>query len=325
MPRMNMADAQQAALGFLTEQTTYIEAQVVKVLYPEIQYPNLIPVDTSAPEWAKSVTYYSMDMAGQADWFHHNAKDLPLADVSREKFERGIKMAGIGYRYTLEELGQAMMTGVNLTSDRAEAARRAYEEFLDKKLLEGDASVNWTGLINDAGVTSVLAAEDATNTTTLWSGKTGDEVVADVNDALSGIWTGTLQIEMADTILLPPADFAYIATRARAANGASDMSIMDWLMRYNVYTMQTGQPLMIRAVRGLEDAGEGGSGRMVVYRRDPSVLKAHIPMTHRFLPVWQTGPITFDIPGIFRFGGLEIRRPGAVRYVDGISGVNLYE
>jgi hypothetical protein len=34
--------------------------------------------------------------------------------------------------------------------------------------------------------------------------------------------------------------------------------------------------------------------------------------------VWQTGPITFDIPGIFRIGGVEIRRPGAVRYVDQI-------
>jgi len=44
----------------------------------------------------------------------------------------------------------------------------------------------------------------------------------------------------------------------------------------------------------------------------------HIPMRHRFLPVWQTGPITFDVPGIFRTGGVEIRRPGAFRYVDGI-------
>lgn len=41
-------------------------------------------------------------------------------------------------------------------------------------------------------------------------------------------------------------------------------------------------------------------------------------MPHRFLPVWQTGPMWFDVPGIFRFGGLEIRRPGAARYVDGI-------
>jgi hypothetical protein len=28
--------------------------------------------------------------------------------------------------------------------------------------------------------------------------------------------------------------------------------------------------------------------------------------------------LVFDVPGIFRLAGLEIRRPGAVRYVDGI-------
>jgi hypothetical protein len=98
----------------------------------------------------------------------------------------------------------------------------------------------------------------------------------------------------------------------------SDMTVLDWLQKYNVYTAQTNQPLTVRAVRGLETAGAGGVGRMVVYRRDPQVLKFHIPMPHRFLPVWQTGPMVFDVPGIFRTGGVEIRRPGAVRYVDGI-------
>jgi hypothetical protein len=29
--------------------------------------------------------------------------------------------------------------------------------------------------------------------------------------------------------------------------------------------------------------------------------------------------MVFDIPGIFRLGPVEIRRPGAVRYVDGIT------
>jgi hypothetical protein len=323
---MSFADAQQQALGFLIEQTSYIEPQVVKILYPNIQYPALIPVDTSAPEWAKSVTFYSTDMVGRAEWFHANAKDIPLADVTREKFEQGIKMAAIGYRYNLEELGQAMMVGVNLSSDRAEAARRAYEEFLDDKLLNGDADVLWEGLLDNSSVTTIIAAENTASSanTTLWTGKTGDQVIADVNNALTGVWTNSKQIEMADTVLLSPADLSYIATTPRAADGASDMSIMDWLMRYNVYTAMTGQPLMVRAVRGLETVGTGGSGRMIVYRRDPQVLKAHLPMPHRFLPVWQTGPVTFDVPGIFRFGGLEIRRPGAVRYVDGISGVNLY-
>jgi hypothetical protein len=57
---------------------------------------------------------------------------------------------------------------------------------------------------------------------------------------------------------------------------------------------------------------------MVAYRRDPAVLKMHIPMPHRFMPIWQTAPLVFDVPGIFRLAGLEIRRPKSVRYTDGI-------
>jgi hypothetical protein len=92
------------------------------------------------------------------------------------------------------------------------------------------------------------------------------------------------------------------------------------LQRYNVYTQVTGNPLTIRAVRQLDNAGTGGDkGRAVIYRKDPQVIKMHIPMMHRFLPVWQTSSLGFDVPGIFRIGGVEIRRPGAVRYLDGVS------
>lgn len=314
MSKVYIPDAQ-AALGFLVEQTSHIEAEVYKVRYPNIQYPQLIPIDTSAPEWAKSVTFFSMDQAGKADWFHHMGTDMAVADVARAKHERTVEMAGIGYRYTLEELGQAMMIpGMNLSMDKADAARRAYEEFVDGVVITGDSDKGLTGISNDANVTAVQADQEGGNTD--WASKTADAIIKDVNDALTGVWTASKQVEIADTVLLPVDSMALIATKQRSS--ASDISVLEWLLRYNVYTLTTGQPLMVRGVRGLETAGDGDAGRMIVYRRDPQVLKMHIPMPHRFLPVWQTGPITFDVPGIFRLAGVEIRRPGAVRYVDGL-------
>ena len=310
----------QAALGFVTSQTSYIESQVAEVQYPDIQYPALIPVDTSAPDWIKSVTYYSTDKVGRAGWFHSYAKDIHVADVERAKFEVGIEMADIGYRWTLEEIGQAMLIpGTNLSADRANAALRAYEEFVDDVALRGKAEKNFSGIINYPGITSVLAAPNAGATHTTWDQKTADEILADVNGALSGIYVNSLQVEMADTILLPVAAMVITATK-RIPD--TTMTVLDFLQTKNVYTMTTGQALTIRAVRGLETVGVNGSGRMVAYRRDPAVVKMHIPMTHRFLPVFQTGPMVFDVPGIFRLGGVEIRRPGAVRYVDGILTVD---
>ena len=88
-----------------------------------------------------------------------------------------------------------------------------------------------------------------------------DQIMRDINvTGLSAIYTGTLTIEMADTILLPPAHFALLATKRLADN--SDVTVLDWIKRYNTYTAVTGRPITVRAVRGLETA-DSGNARMV--------------------------------------------------------------
>ncbi|MBP2238098.1 hypothetical protein J2Z31_004625 [Sinorhizobium kostiense] len=95
-------DAQQVAMSFLIRQASLIEPTVYAMKYQEIQYAQLIPVDTSAPEWIQSVTYFSMDSVGQAQWFSGLAHDVPKVELTREKFETTVSMAAIGYGYTLE-------------------------------------------------------------------------------------------------------------------------------------------------------------------------------------------------------------------------------
>jgi hypothetical protein len=314
---MFQRDAQQLAYNFVVNQTTAIESQVIRIQYPEVQYPDLVPVDTATGnEWVKSITYYSADMVGRADWFHHTALDVPLAELTREKFERGMEMAAIGYRYTLEEVANAMNTpGLNLTSDKAVACRRAYEEFVDNIALRGSVPKNMQGLINSSLVTATTAPADGAAGATTFASKTNQQVIRDINSAMTGIATGTNWLYYADTILLPPAVLVGLAGRIIEY---SSMTLLDWIKQYNVLTVQTGRPITLAGVRGLETAGLGGISRMVAYRRDPEVLKMHIPMSHRFLPVWQRGPLVFDIPGIFRLGGVEIRLPAAMRYLDGV-------
>jgi hypothetical protein len=316
---MNIYDNMQQALGFLISQTSYIEPEVYRIQYPDILYPQLVPVDTSAGEWAKSVTYFSLDKVARADWFDGSATSMPIADVNRGKFEQTIEMAGIGYRYNLEELGQAMMIpGTNLTTERAEAAVRSYEEFVDQMARVGDARKSAFGLLNNPNVAVTNAIADGSGgagSSPLWANKSADQMIRDVQNALTNVYSGSLTVEMADTVLLPITNMELLAnTRVPNTYG----NALDYLSKYNLYTHTTGAPLTIRGILNLNTAGVGGVGRMVCYRKDPRVVKLHIPMEHRFLPVWQTGPIVFDIPGIFRMGSVEVRRPGAFSYVDGI-------
>lgn len=313
--RESFNDAQ-AVLSFMQQQASYIEPQVYEIPYPDIQYPELIPVETQGDEWAKSITFYSSDKVGQAQWFHHMANDMPFADIMRTKYEQGLEMAGIGYYYTLEELGVAMrVPNMNLTAERADAARRAYEEFMERVAFTGDSTKNWTGLINNGSVTAGTAPADGTSSSALWTAKDGDKMARDINQILTGIYTTSNTIESADTLLLPIANFTLLAN-TRMPN--TTMNALTWVQQFNSYSALTGQPLTIRAVRGLETAGAGGTQRMVAYRNDPQILKLHLPMPHKFLGVMQVTALRYDVPGIFRTGGVEIRRPGAIRYLDGI-------
>lgn len=308
-------DAPQQALSFLVQQASIIEPGVYRIQYPDIQYPNLVPVQTQGPEWAKSVTFFSLDMVGKAQWFHHYGSDMPFADITREKFEHTIDLAAIGYRYTVEELNQAAMMGLGLTDEKAAAARRSYQEFMENVAFRGDTGKNWTGLINQSGVTAGNVAADGTGSSTLWANKTADQMIRDVNALLSGIYSTSLTIETADTVLLPVSQYQTLASTRLTG---LERTAMSWLQEYNSYTIATGRPLTIRAVRGLETAGAGSTARIVAYRRDPQVLKLHLPMPHRFLEAWRTAVLVYDVPGIFRTGGIEVRRPTAVRYGDGI-------
>lgn len=315
----------QNAQAFLLSQLTYIEREVYRIRYPAIRYHLLVPVDTSAPEWIPSVTYFSMDGAGKMDWFNGQAKDVPKAEVIRGRSETTVKMSAIGYAFGLEELAQAQMLGHNLTTDKASYARLAAEEFVDQAALFGDAGAGFSGLCNNATVTIAQAALVGTNNgvtagsaaSSMFYNKTPAQILNDVNGMLNGIWITTLTVELADTLLLPLGAFQYLATTP--FNSFSEKTLLSWLRDNNAYTSQSGRPLGIFPVRGLDTAGVGGTARAVAYWKDPQVVKMHMPMPFRFVGTpMQTRPLYWEVPGIMRFGGVDVRRPGAFRYLDGV-------
>ncbi len=305
----------QAALGFLISQVSQIETEVYAIRYGDIQYPNLVPVDTSGHPWARTVTYFTTDEVGQADWMNGDASDMPFAELSRTKYETTVESAKIGYRFSLEEVNEAMLIpGMNLTADKAAAARRAAEELVERVVIAGDARKGFLGLVNQ-GVVPQVAVPNGAGGSPSWANKSPAEILADVNNALVSAWSASAQVELHDTVLLPVAQYGLIASTPRSAN--SDTTIITYLQANNIYTSTTGRPLTIRTLRQLSGAGAGGTNRMITYRRDPQVLKFHMPMPHQFFPPQQR-MLEFVVPGMMRLGGLDVRLPKGVSYNDGI-------
>jgi len=188
--------------------------------------------------------------------------------------------------------------------------------------IAGDSTKGLLGLGNQTGVTSGAVAANGTGTpNTNWFDaggnltKTPAQIIADINGGLTGVFTGSNTVEMADTILLPYSTIALLASTPMSSTNSE--TIMSFIMRTNILTVMTGQQLTIRGVLGLDTLGTGGTKLMVIYANRQDVVKLHLPMPHRFFPVYQDGPFNFEVPGAFRTGGVETLRPGAFRYLYG--------
>ncbi|MDZ7904608.1 MAG: DUF2184 domain-containing protein [Cypionkella sp.] len=269
--------------------------------YPAIRYAELIPIDTSANPFALSVTHFVQDSVGQAKFINGKGDDVPLVNVKGTKFEQMVNMAGVGYSFSLEEIGAAQMMGSNLSADGADAARLAYEQLVDEVAFVGNTALGVQGLYNMTGITTIAAGAT-------FAASTPSAILAIINNAMNEIHSGSLGVEMADTVVLPLAELGRLAS---TPIGDSGLTVLGFLKAANVYTVSTGQPLNIIGDRRL-------ATQMVVYRKDPAVLKLHMPMPLQFIPP-QAVNLEIKVLGMFRFAPISIRRPGAVRYVSGVA------
>jgi len=293
-------DAQQA-LGFVMQQRTHIESEVVKRPMPAIKYPRLIPVDTSAHAFAPSVTFFTQDAVGKAKFINTKGDDIPLVNIGLTKFEQSINDGGVGYGFSLSEIGSAQQMGMNLGSEGAMTAREAYEQLVEEVAFVGNAQLGVEGLYNTTGITSQAAAKT-------FATSTPQEILAEINGTLTGILTDTKGLDLADTIVLPMETYSYIATTQISPE--SSMTVLEFIQKSNVYTAQTGRPLTIEMDIRL-------SGKMVAYKRSPEALKMHMPMPLTFIPPQAFG-LEIRTYGMFRFAPINIRRPKSMRYKTGI-------
>ena len=252
--------ALQDNFGWLIDQTKTQQARAYRIPHPDIQYSRLVPVDTSANEWTNGVTHYSYDGVGEARLLTAMANDMPMADIVGAEHTVGVETAGIGYQYSLHEVEKArLIPGNNLDATKAIFARRAAEQFIDNIVLNGSSAQSWDGLKNHSSIPKADApnrAAAATSSITgdalrYWKNKTGDEVVKDINEGIIRVWADSNQVEYADTMLLPPAAFAYITSTPRSST--SDTTIATYVREQNVMTATTGRQLTIGVMRGLEE------------------------------------------------------------------------
>lgn len=317
------ADAQ-AAYSFVVAQGRNIETKIYQRRYPTFNYGMHVPVVTEGNEWAIGTTFFTVDTAGEAKFLSGAGTDMPFNQATKDMASHDFAMIGSGWEWNLEEINQAMLYGINLNDTKAMSAGDKIERLLNSIAMSGSTEKNWTGFVNNASVdrADVAATGDENGGTdsTFWAHKTNDQIMIDINEVLARVSANSEEVEWADALRIPPEAFRLLATR-RLGNGDGLLTLLEFVRRNNNYTANFNQPLDIAPLRELATASSDGGGRMVAYRRDPEVLRFHLPMPRRVLQPRQKAIMGFETGIIARTGGTEIRLPGAMAYADEITDV----
>lgn len=308
--RFQGRDAQEG-LGFIVSQLAYTEATTYERLYTPLQYQKFLPISNAAGEWATSIRYETEDWAGQGKRFSGMGEDIPYVDVGYGDVSYPIHGGAVGYRYTTEELRESAYLRKPLPTTRAQAALRAWDRHMNSVALFGE--IDLPGLYNNPVIPVGTVVNGAWGTTTT----DPKLIVKEMGSWLYQVWNATNFNDIPTDIVMAPAAYAYISqTPMSATNDSSNVSILNYFLQSNL-AKDNGLTLTVSPGFGLDTLGVGTTRRALIYIKSEDRIIMHIPLPVRFLAPQLRG-LKVEIPGEYKYGGVQVRYPKSALIIDGI-------
>jgi hypothetical protein len=304
-------------------QLEYRFKEVYEVEFPDLIADELVPLNTEVPAGSLSFTYRMWNKIGQARVIANFANDLPNADVDAKEFPRPVITLGCSWQFSYQDVERAAIADVPLEALKAEAARFAIEYLREQIWAFGYANAGVTGLTNAPGVTAtaqvstggtwlaqIAAVGAATAAAPAAAVAAVQGIVADVNAMVAKTFTATIGTHRINTIALP----------------ANLFIALDQLPRSPAFTDDTALTYLEKMTRctfvhwpQLNNLGTSGHGRVMGYKRDPKVLRGIQARPFTQLPP-QPRNLAYIVPCIAEVGGVQIMRPLAATWMDGLAG-----
>ena len=304
---------------FFERELEFLKARTYDRLYPELLARRLFPVDSSASEGAETITYYTWDHFGAAKLIHSYSDDLPNIDVNAKKTTRQVYSQGAAFGYSRQDIRAARFANKPLEERKAMATRRQMLQLENKIAWHGNdpdrgvPGIDIPGFINNPN-TNAVTIPDGASGSTRWESKTADEIIFDVSLMTSTIRDVSNGVESPDTLLLPEAQYTYIATTPRSTQ--SDTTILNFILQSNAFISEIIPTYELRDVAE-SSADYDGNDTMILYERSPDKLTLEIPMDITFHNV-QEKSLMFEVPVESRNAGVIIYYPKSIAQGNGI-------
>ena len=193
--------------------------------------------------------------------------------------------------------------------------RLHFDKVLDRNVYLGFRKVSSTGLCNNPSIIRSSAAQGAGGSTR-WRDKTADEILNDINTAISAVWTENdcAADALPNHILVPVEQYGMLVTRK--VSDDSERSILTYVLENNLATRQ-GRELIIDSCKWCSGIGSSSTDRMVVYMNQVDRICFNLTQP---LKRFETEYIDMriKIPYYGQFSEVRFLYPSTVRYMDAI-------
>lgn len=291
-----------------------VRTRVFEVQFPELKAQNFIPKNTECNDTDEQYTYHTMSEYGTTMLGASYTGTAPRADVSSvENAPQGIKPITASYGYDFQEARVSARLGSQLPQRKANAARKAIAQEVNRILTFGDTTRYGITMYGIANLSNTLSFTPATGAagSKLWSLKTPDEILADMFAIATGIVTNSNDVEHPDTLLLPLASYEIVSTR-RLGDG-SDTTILKHFLAVSQHVKSVESWSALDSAPNSEWTGR----RMVCYQKNPDKLDYILPVEFEQFPPQMVNMET--VTGCHaRIGGVVLYAPKSVSYGDGI-------
>ena len=299
--------------AFYISQLAHLEPKIYEAKYTNINFMELIPVDTSVPEYVDNWDYISYDAVTVGKFIGSSADDLPKVGLQANKSSVPIGYAGNSFDYSLDELRKSQQMRIPIDATKGRMAFRGAQEHMQKVAYFGDAARGMSGLFNNPNVS-------LDNSTTDWSTATGQEIIDDMNGLFIKVWTDSANVHVPNTLVLDSTRYATISSRRM--DSGTDTTILEFFMANNLYTSLTGQrPRVVPRLQltaaelAANGVSNGGKDRMMAFELNDENLSMVNPIPWRALAPQMRG-LNIEVACEYKCSGTEIRYLFSAAYRD---------
>jgi hypothetical protein len=302
---LNLRDANDAeeVLTF-ARQLEYVSRTTYDKKYPDLIGRSLVPISREAGPLVETIAYRMYDRVTAATLGGTYNTVRPSVALSASEGIVRFHDYENEYHFDLRELRMAQAHGIPLDTKTAAASREGMERAVDRAIAVGEGRIRTYGLLNNPGVSIVsLTTGNWLNPAT-----TGVQILNDLNLLVRRVNVDSKQVESVTDIIMGIELLDHISTKLM-----STTTDTGWTVRQAFEAQRSGV-----ALHGWDlaaTANPSGGNRVVAYNRSDDVMRFEMGLEYEVLGPQARGWF-LDYFARGRWAGLNIFRPGALRYAD---------